>query len=803
MIKLKKQQILKFDSPLGNQENDSSGSPVGVVKMDVDKSYAGTGELLQKVINNSDVESWNRIKEKIDYTFQNIDYALSFLEQETAFSVQITKRLEKGQKLLFKPNLVAPLNIDAQSHEPAMGSLACTEWPFIAALMRWFHEKMGISYYQMMIGEAATALAAAASMYSNQSEKSITPEAAIEGKSGDFYGGWGFYFVRKYLTESLQEGDNEDPFKGFEESVNGTYIPPGSVSDKLMVYDLNRIFDDPNKGRECDIPDGVNYKSITLHKVIVGGNSDDPEDMKAYPGCILINVPKFKVHAITLFTNVIKNLGIGLYPMQYASKGDYKWDYSAPWETTIVGMKAGIPHQVWVPDMDHKTVLPKQDADGSYIVNKTGGIEATMIDIIKATLKNDIFMVHVVDGIEAINMDHQGRGVKAREGMVFTGLDCVATDLLSARYMFSNVPMKEAIEVKLEGGSAGGFPQKVPLAKWDGKNIITESGYDCPLARDSCLKRAEKRGLGQMNYYVYGYDAITESPIISLEGHLGTVKNDTFSDVITETLFYDTYKVLWDLQRTAFSYLAVVDEVEGTTFKEEFLQNYDENGDGIVSYEEFGKTGTISVYIYAAANYVSAMGREELGYLKGYFEMIATMFKNSDKEYNVGKHDVMKEFFLMTAINAAFTISQLNIQMKDFFVPNIKCGKGNWPSLKFAQFFQKNVLLYGQSFPFLITYPSLFGNALFYADLTQNRGQYAGELRSHPDEQAINKYISDVRSEKIKPLDFVVYVPEGFNLLAGKAIPNVEVTDDPVKIFTASFQNGEEIWPLPQELITM
>ncbi|MFX1481063.1 MAG: hypothetical protein ACFFCI_23525, partial [Promethearchaeota archaeon] len=188
---MKKQQILKFDSPLGNQENDSSGSPVGVVKMDVDKSYAGTGELLQKVINNNDVESWNRIKEKIDYTYQNIDYALSFLEQETAFSVQITKRLEKGQKLLFKPNLVAPLNIDPQTHEPGMGSFACTEWPFIAALMRWFHEKMGISYYQMMIGEAATALAAAASMYSNQSKKLITPEAAIEGKSGDFYGGWG------------------------------------------------------------------------------------------------------------------------------------------------------------------------------------------------------------------------------------------------------------------------------------------------------------------------------------------------------------------------------------------------------------------------------------------------------------------------------------------------------------------------------------------------------------------------------------------------------------------------------------
>jgi hypothetical protein len=797
MVKMKNQKILKFDSPLGKKESDSSGSPIGVVRVDVNRSYEGIGELLQKFINNTDMESWNQIKEKIDYTYKNIDYALNSLEQETSFSLQIKKRLERGQKLLFKPNLVAPMNIDPQTHEPILGNYACTEWAFIASLMRWFHEKMGISYYQMALGEAATALTAAATLYSNtnESKKLITPEAVFEGKSGDFYGGWGFYFVRKYLAESLKEGENEDPLKGFEESVKGNYIPPGLVSDKLMVYDLNRIFDDPNKGRECKIPDGVNYKSITLHKVIVGGDPDDPEDLKAYPGCVLVNVPKFKVHAITLFTNIIKNLGIGLYPMQFASTGDYKWDYSAPHDTTVVGMKAGIPHQVWVPDMDHETVLPKKDAAGNYIVNKTGGIEATMIDIIKATFENDIFMIHVVDGIEAINKDHQGRGEKSREGMVFAGLDCVATDVLCARYMFSNVSIKEALEVKLDGGTAGGFPQKVPIPTWDGKNIITESGYDCPLARDNCFDRAVKRGLGQINYYVKGYDVVLNSPIISLNGHLGTVKNGTFSDLITETLFYDTYKVLWDLQRTAFNYLSAVDELEGTNLKDEFLRNYDEDGDGIISYEEFGKRGTISVYIYAGANYVSSMAKEELGYLKAYFKLISMMFKNSDKQYNTGNHDVMKEFFLASVCNAALTISQLNIEMKDFFVPSIKCGKGKWPSLQFAQFFLINVLLYGQSFPFLITYPSLYSNALLYADLTQNGGKYAGDLRTHPDERAISRYISDVANNKIKPLDFVLHVPTGFNLLAGKAIPNVEITDDPTKIFTASFQNGTELWP--------
>jgi len=88
-----------------------------------------------------------------------------------------------------------------------------------------------------------------------------------------------------------------------------------------MVYDLNRIFDDPNKGsRGSGKMTASITKSITLHKAIVGGNPDDPEDRKAYPGCILINVPKFKVHAIAMFTNVIKNLASGFIPCSFQNQ---------------------------------------------------------------------------------------------------------------------------------------------------------------------------------------------------------------------------------------------------------------------------------------------------------------------------------------------------------------------------------------------------------------------------------------------------------------------------------------------------
>ncbi|MHA2185750.1 MAG: DUF362 domain-containing protein [Promethearchaeota archaeon] len=795
-IIINNQKKISFNSPLGTQENDSAGSPVGVVRVDVSKSYLGVPLLLQKVINESDQESWDQITTKIDYTYECLDSALTPLEQSTSFIAQIKERLEAGQKLLFKPNLVAPNCIDSQTHGPYTGVAACTDWCFIAALMRWFHEKAGISYYKMSLGEAATAMSATANMYSktNPEGREITTEAVIEGKSGNFYGGWGFYFVRKYLVDSLQEGDAEDPLRGHEESINGTYIPPGHVTDKIMVYDLNRIFDDPNKGKKCEIPDGVNYKTITLHKAITGGNPDDSEDMKAYPGCVLINVPKYKVHGITLFTNVIKNLGIGLYPMQYASEGDQKWDYAAPHGTTVLGMKSGIPHQVWVPEIDHEKSLPKKDAQGNYVLKKTGGIVATMIDIIKAVSNQGILMFHLVDGIEAVNVDHQGGGIKTPEGMVFAGMDPVATDLLSARYMFSNVSLKESLDVKLEGGTAGGFPQKVPIPVREGNVILSKEGYDCMLARDFTFERAEKRGLGQNSYHVMGYDFITDSPLISLKGHLGSVIDDSFSDVITQTLFYDMYKVPWDLQRTTLSYLEAVDELKGTNLKKEFIEHFDEDGDGVVTFEEFGKLGSMSVTLNFAANYVAMMGKEKLGYLKGFFYLMSSMYRYRDKRNNTENHDVMGERSLSTMCAAAFSVSRMPIDIPDQFAPGSMCGKGKWPSPQFAQYLQTGIMIYGPEFPMSIGVPGYYGNALFYADLTQNGGQYAGNLRNQPDPRAINRYMKDVKRGKIEPLDFVLYVPEEFGRFARKSVPNVEITDDPAKMFTASFQNGTEIW---------
>ena len=62
---------ITIDSPLGRQEVDHQGPPVGVVRMDVNQAYAGTAELLQKWINESDTGAWNQIKTKIDYIYQD------------------------------------------------------------------------------------------------------------------------------------------------------------------------------------------------------------------------------------------------------------------------------------------------------------------------------------------------------------------------------------------------------------------------------------------------------------------------------------------------------------------------------------------------------------------------------------------------------------------------------------------------------------------------------------------------------------------------------------------------------------
>ncbi len=794
MVRVKGVQL---KSAMGSCRTDETGSAVGVARMDAAESYAGVGELLQEYIDQSSESTWMKIKAKIDYTYEGLDSALASLKVETGFDREIETRLARGQKLLFKPNLVNTACIDPQTHGPTRARTTCTEWPFVAALMRWFHDKLGIDYNRMALGEAATCTASLAAEYTllNQGATPITTEAVIEGRSGDFYGGWGFYFVRKYLAESHPAEHDDDPMRGYEESVTGNYLPPGLAGNRLMVYDLNRVSDDPSRGRNVRVQDGANFSSITLHKVVVGGVCGAAKDLRAYPGAIVINVPKLKVHNVALLTGVIKNLGVGLYPMQSAASGGHKWDYSVP-HNEVPGMKQPLPHQVWEADIDPDNGLPRRDTDGRYAVKKTAGLPGTMVDIIKAVAGQDIFMMHVVDAIEAINLEHTGvlPGDRVPEGLVFAGLDPVATDLACARYMFSNVSSEEAEKAGLDDGHGGRFPQRVPVPTVEGSAIVTRTGYDCPLARDTVFQYAEKRGLGQRKYYVTGGDVRTGSPLASVKGRLGQVSDGGFSDIFTTTMYYDIQKVPWDLQLTALSYLDAVDKLAGSSLRKEFLEAFDDDGDGVFGYEDFGKKGALTAMIYLAGTFVSSVGTEDLGYLRGGFSLNTTMLRLSDPRWNSGGQDLFGDMACAVNCWVAQMVSEVEMENQDPFLPSLTFGKGKWPSYQLASFLRVGSAIYGRAYPNKVDGMSLYGLVLRYADLTQNGGKYLGHIRREPDPEGVGKYFADVQGGGVPPLDFIFYVPAGYGSVGGSGVPGVQETEDPDKLFTAVFAGGKEEW---------
>jgi hypothetical protein len=275
---------------------------------------------------------------------------------------------------------------------------------------------------------------------------------------------------------------------------------------------------------------------------------------------------------------------------------------------------------------------------------------------------------------------------------------------------------------------------------------------------------------------------------------LGSVKDEAFCDLKTSTLYFDIYKLPWDLQKTAFSYMKAMDNLTGSSLKNKFLEAFDEDGNGIVTYDEFGQKGLCATLIWIMGDTLARMSTEKLGYLKGRFSRALTA-RISEPSMNADGHDIFHEMMYGAPIVAALAMSQMDQEMDDPFQPGLKWGKGKWPSFQFAKYFQRGVMIYGRGFPNAVEYPSLYTAALYYADLTQNGGQYVGEIRNLPDTEGPGKYISDVLSGKVQPLDFTFYVPNGFDALSGSPVPNVEVTQDPAKILTASFAGGKEVWP--------
>ena len=89
-----------IDSPIGKREVDSAGSPAGTCRMDVNRSYAGVGELLQDYRNNSSQESRDAIETKIDYTHENLSVSqIPDVEVTSDPSLILTARFEGGKEI--------------------------------------------------------------------------------------------------------------------------------------------------------------------------------------------------------------------------------------------------------------------------------------------------------------------------------------------------------------------------------------------------------------------------------------------------------------------------------------------------------------------------------------------------------------------------------------------------------------------------------------------------------------------------------------------------------------------------------
>ena len=786
------------DSDMGKRRVDSKGSPVCGARMDASKAYSEIPKLLQKVINEDDATAWAAIVKKIDYIYAHVDHSLVCLDRETNFIEEVQSQVKAGKKLLFKPNLVGPQVIEPNTHGEDLGAPICTDWSVIAALMRWFHDKLSIDYHQMALGEASTSSILCGAIFSQKAGKTVTSEAVFEGRCGDFYGGWGFYFVRRYLRDHHSPSSTDDPMKGYEDSVAGRYLSPGKSGDRLMVYDLNKL-DDPSRGRTVSVPGGENYSEITLHKVIIGGDPQNADDLKDYPGCVLINVPKLKIHAQDLITNTIKNLGIGLYPTQCPSSkghGDNSWEYALPSSETP-SFKAKLPHMPWVVEMDDATNLPLKDEKGKYVATKTAGMPGTQADVIKAVQDQDVFMVHVSDSINMINLNHNAEGIAVRipEGYIWSSLDCVALDLFCSRYCFKTAPMSLAMELKEKNGWITEFVHHVPVAKVEGKNIVTIEGFDSPLFRYNLYRYVESRGVGQQQYYVTGWDSVTCTPLASLAGHLGRIEDTKFIELMTETMYYNPSCMLWDMQKTILSYAEAHDTLTGSSIFKEFMDGFDENGDGIIDYDENGKKGVWTPGFGILSHALDIQITEDYGMQKGPFYQITNfVLKHTNENWNPQGHDFTQEYLLMWIATLAYEMSKSETVSEDPFVQGMSWGKGMWPSWQLAEWTFLSNNIYGAQSLNQASLGSLYGMAFSYADKTGNNGLYTGSIdQIESDPNALNAYFEAV-SKGVDLLDFVLYVPTGLGIIENIKIPNVEETDDPNNIFTAYFNQGQEVW---------
>lgn len=779
-------------TPIGELPLDNSGSAIGAARMDPAGTYIHISGLLQEYINTGSEAAWEKIRQRIDEIYVTVSTAIEALEAASPFLADVRKQVAAGKKLFFKPNIVTLPLIDYTHHGNGIPG-ANSHWEFAACVMRWFHDKAGITYHQMAVGEAGMTISTDTAAVSKMIGRQLTPEAVMEGKYGDKHGGWGFYFTRKYLAECHDKNHTDNPMNGYEDSLNGTCDAPGQVSNKLLFYNLNRV--DDSNSRDIPIADGINLKSITVHKAIIGGNPEDKQDMKDWPGCVLVNLPILKIHVLELITFALKNIGMGIYPMEAKADdtpGSCRWKYSIP-DTKIPFGKLKVPHGRWSVQTNEDTLRPVRDSKGEFIWRRTGGMEATIADGINAIRGQNVMMLHIGDGIECTNIYHSGMtGKIVPEGFIFAGKDPVAMDNCAAHYLFNMVPMKDTAGIQKQWGIKSDVIQKIPYAKPDGKNIVTAEGYDSCYSRYHALKHCEDRGIGKLDFFVTGKDLWQGDALASVNGHLGRIENGTFSDLVTTTAYHAAGKPLLDFQAGLMSYLELNDKLTGAKHKQQLLKHQDENGDGVIDYLEGGKNaGGMAGFAYNQILMSSQVDPLQAMKLRFLFSMIPA--KWIKKEWNTEGLETGESGMVGQAAARAYGMSQSKTESPDPLYPGRVWGNSKWPSVQYILELMKYARVYGMMFPNRIdAVMSPYGQAFCYVDIIWNGAVYFNRQAIQRGEDIIGNYHKAV-AQGGKPLPFTIYVPETYGSYRGQRIPNIVETDNPELIFTADFA-GKERW---------
>lgn len=675
----------------------AKGSLIGAVKLDPAEAYGDVPILLESYIKQNDATAWGLLMQRIDYVHDHIGHSVLPVLKNKNLKDQIKAEIKAGRKLFFKPNIVNAEVLSLKGDgSPGLtsGVVAATNWPFMAALMRFFHDQLGIRYYQMAVGEAGVTTPVFSTLLK------CAPEALLEGRldGATRWSGYPFYFVRKYLAEATDALDPlDDPTSGYGDSVNGTYITPGEATrlGKLIMYELNDAekFD---RGRLVLVPDGGdNYpEGIIIHKALVG----DPSDPSNYPGNVLVNCPILKVHSNGVITNAIKNLGIGGWPMRAGRDSDPDtpdWLYAYPHEEPP-GVKGGVPggpnkagvyHARWYVRKANDEGMPLEIAEAP-----NRGLDGTMVDINLAIKSQVRHILHVVDAIRPINFEHggNGTGVALDEGLVFTSEDPVAVDLLCARYLFTNAPT---------------FERSLPIPHYTQGAIVTNGTVmDARVSRSKLFSYSAYRKLGQLDYHVKGVDKTTDdSPRLETRnGQLGRIRDGKFEDVMTREFYYDIPKILWDLQPTVLAHAQATDSLTQARlgydpgYYAEFMA-LDENGDGVIDDTESGRDGLWDG-LCAIGGYSSHFHTHTGPRSRGMFQTVSRLLKYSDKAWNVdisggtGQSVDTMRILLDTqyAFNTAFNMAKGKPGTDTFF--NIPYGTGadgvvdKWPSLQYARY---------------------------------------------------------------------------------------------------------------------